>query len=133
MTLGLAVWASSSSANPNVETPSDPYLEAVLQEIVAHFEPFLPKLYQDGTTTLLRVEADAHRFSYFYELDTDWTGPLRDSDILSTTLGNCDPAGGVWPIIKRGAHVRHSYINRDGHFIGSFTVKPSDCDQSLYF
>ncbi|MCK0143954.1 hypothetical protein [Aliiroseovarius sp. F20344] len=104
-------------------------IEDGLQEIVAHFQPLLPKHYKDGITTVVKVEACGHVFTYHYVVDTDWTGPLLDEHIEATTRGNCNPKGGVWPYIKKGAHIEHSYTNRNGQFMGSFGVTLADCSK----
>ncbi|UWQ07465.1 hypothetical protein K3X41_11800 [Aliiroseovarius crassostreae] len=126
----ISVGASFSAATTNAYADakeSDQSLEDELLEIVAYFQPLLPKRYKDGTTTVVKVEARGHVFTYHYVLDTDWAGPLLDDQIAATTRGICNPKGGVWPYIKKGAHIEHSYTNRNGQFLGSFGVNLSNC------
>lgn len=110
----------------NVEV-SNPSLEMSLKQIVSEFEPILPKLYKDGTTTLVAVKAGGRTFTYNYELDTDWMGPITKGNIETTRRSSCNRASGVRPFIDLGARIEHSYVNRDGHFLGSFFVELSDC------
>lgn len=131
ITLGTFVFLSNSNA-PSVKpatitASTSPQLEQSLQLIAKRFEPTLPKLYQDGTTTIIQVKAIGQTFSYYYELDTNWLGPITDQNIATTRHGNCKPDSGVRKFLNDGARIEHSYVNRNGHFLGSFFVELSNC------
>ncbi len=104
--------------------------QALLDLLVSKFDGTLPKLYSDGTTTLMKVEGTEGTFTYHYQLDTSYNGPLWDEAIANTTQGNCDPNSAVRPIIDMGVRFQHSYENRNGEPLGSFTVDLKDCERT---
>ncbi|NRP13788.1 hypothetical protein XMM379_002265 [Aliiroseovarius sp. xm-m-379] len=123
---GASFFAAITNAYADTKE-SGQSLEDELLEIVAYFQPLLPKHYKDGTTTAVKVEARGHVFTYHYVLDTDRAGPLSDEQIATVTGRSCDPSSGAWPYIKKGANIEHSYTNRNGQFLGSFGVNLSNC------
>ncbi|MBY6082077.1 hypothetical protein [Ruegeria arenilitoris] len=104
--------------------------EVLLDLLVSQFDGTLPKLYSDGTTTLMKVEGKEGTFTYHYQLDTSYNGPLWDEAIAHTTEGNCDPSGAVRPIIDLGVKIQHTYENRNDQPLGSFIVSLKDCEKT---